>query len=181
MIARAWPISLSVLVLSGGIWIAPARADVKKVSLGIKGATCATCAFALRKAFKRLAEVEDARLTTKLASMDVKVKPGIWPDLRRMLEMVRNTGFETVANQVQIVATGTLTKQGEGWALSLTEMKAPTSIPVTVGGGDSAPSPAFMDLQAGHLVEIDGTWKATPGEKTGPGALRLTSIRRVGQ
>lgn len=179
MIGRARLISRSLLVLSGVLWLVPARADVKKLSVGIKGATCATCAFALRKAFKRLDNVDDARLTTKLASMDVKMKPGTWPDLRRMLEMVRNTGFEAVASQVHVVATGTLTKQAEGWTLTLADMKTPTTLAL-VTGGEAAPAKTFVDLQDGHLVEVDGTWKP-PADKTGTGTLRLTSLRRLAQ
>jgi len=178
LIGRAWLISISVVVLSSIPSIAPVRADVKKLSVGIKGATCATCAFALRKAFKRLDNVEDAKLTTKLASMDVKMKAGTWPDLRRMLEMVRNTGFEAVASQVHVVATGTLTKQTEGWTLTLADMKTPTTIALVAGGGEAAPAKTFVDLQDGHLVEVDGTWKP-PLDKTGHGSLRLTSLRRV--
>lgn len=150
------------------------RADVKQVRLGVKGATCATCAFALRKGFKRIEGVADAKLVTKPPFMHVRPKPGLWPDTARMQEMIKDTGFQPVPDQVELTATGTLVRGEKGLRLTLDGMKDPVAILV------SPPPPAgsnALDLEPflGRPVEVEGKWKAASGPG-GEGTLTLSAI-----
>lgn len=160
---------LAVALWSGLALGSPARADVKEVRLGIRGATCATCAFALRKAFKNLSGVADAQLTTKLARMQVRMKPGLWPDLPRMQRTIREAGFEPKSAEVDLVVTGTLRRDGEKLLVDLAGMKAPQSMVL-----DAADAGAGIDAQLNRMVELTGHWKPT---ESGTGTLSVVSVQ----
>lgn len=165
--------SAVVLALWGGLAIgSPARADVKEVRIGVNGATCATCAFALRKAFKNLKGVADAQLTTKLGVMQVRMKPGLWPDLAVMKRTIREAGFEAKHSEVELVVTGTLRRDGEKLLVDLAGMKSPQSMvvdPAEVSGG--------IDSQLNQVIELKGHWKPTEGAAAGVGTLALVSVQ----
>lgn len=164
-----------VLILLSGM---TARADVRQVRLGVKGATCATCAFALRKAFKRLDNVAEAKLTTKLAVMEIRMKPGTWPNLARMREMIKDTGFESSADQVQLVLSGTLVKQDTELMLELDGMKMPAN--VVVAAAEAAPGKGVdLDAHVGKRVELEGTWKVSKDEPGKLGSLTVKVLRPV--
>jgi hypothetical protein len=164
--------SAVVLALWSGLAFGmPARADVKEVRIGVNGATCATCAFALRKAFKNLKGVADAQLTTKLGVMQVRMKPGLWPDLPGMKRTIREAGFEAKNSEVELVVTGTLRRDGEKLLVDLAGMKASQTMVV-----DPAAASSGIDDQLNQLVELKGHWKPADGV-AGGGTFALVSVQ----
>lgn len=172
MIVRKAHVSMLLGVGCGLIGGPTARADVKEVRLGVKGATCATCAFALRKAFKRLDGVADAQLTTKLACMQVQMKPGLWPDLPRMQRTIRESGFEAKTAEIELVVTGMLRKEGDKLVVELAGMKVPQSVVI-----EPAALATEIDAQLNHRVELKGHWKASENAGSGAGTLSAVSVQ----
>jgi cation transport ATPase len=168
---KVW--SVLALALGSGLTASPgARADVKAVQLGVKGATCATCAFALRKAFKNLNGVADATLTIKQAVMQVRMKPGLWPDLPRMQRTIREAGFEAKNAEVDLVVTGTLRKDGEKLVVDLAGMKTAQAVAIDPGAAGTE-----VAAQLNHLVELKGRWKPVEGSASGEGMLSIISVQ----
>ena len=164
--------SLVLLAACSGSVMGPARADVKEVRLGVKGATCATCAFALRKAFKNLSGVAEARLTTKLASMEVHMKAGLWPDLPRMQRTIREAGFEPKNAEVDLVVTGVLRRDGEKLVVDLAGMKSPQAVTIDPAGLSSD-----VMVQLNRPVELKGRWKPSESGAPGGGLLSVVSVQ----
>lgn len=165
--------SVVLLALGSGMTMGQvARADVKEVRLGVKGATCATCAFALRKAFRNLNGVADARLTTKLASMEVHMKPGLWPDLPRMQRTIREAGFEAKNSEVDLVVTGILRRDGEKLVVDLAGMK--TAQVMAIDPGDAS---VEVSALLNQLVELKGRWKPADGGVSGGGTLVVVAVQ----
>ncbi|MCC2667677.1 MAG: hypothetical protein K0Q72_148 [Armatimonadetes bacterium] len=155
----------------------PARAAVKEIRLGVKGATCATCAFALRKTFTKLDGVAGAKLTTKPAYMHVQLKPGEWPDVAKMQEAIRMAGFEAVKEQIELVVTGTVERDGVNYVLAIDAMKTPMRLPLQA----SLTAKKLPDLvgSVGHTVQLQGLWKpsSSPSAAPGEGMLTVTELQ----
>jgi hypothetical protein len=103
--------------------------------------------------------------------LTVTLKPGAWVDPARMLQVIRDAGFTPVPEEVRFVATGTLSKKGEGFTLALDGMKSPLELTCVAGSGAGAPDAAALAALAGHRVEAEGRWDAV-----GAGRLELTVI-----
>lgn len=170
-LSRLFAASLCLVALGGAL---PAGASVKEVRLGVKGATCATCAFALRKTFQKLDGVSGAKLILKPAFMHVTMKSGEWPDLAKMQESIRLAGFESVKEQVELVVTGTLEKDGDEFVLALDGMKTSVRLPVRVATTGKAPD---LVASVGKPVQLEGRWKQSESSAPGDGVLSVTALR----
>jgi len=103
--------------------------------------------------------------------LTVTLKPGAWVDPARMLQVIRDAGFTPVPEEVRLVVTGTLSKQGDGFVLALDRMQSPLVLSCVAGSVPGAPDSAALAALAGRRVETEGSWAAV-----GTGRLELTAI-----
>jgi hypothetical protein len=125
--------------------------------------------------------VSDAKLIIKPPHMQVRMKPGFWPDLPRMLQTIRDAGYKPIEDRVDLRVTGKLVKQagGSGLALELEAMQTPVVLPLASGPASPDLFPKLLS-KAGETVELEGRWLAPPAGRTGFGSLGVTSIVEKG-
>jgi hypothetical protein len=134
----------------------------------------------LKRGLTRLEGVADAKLILKPPHMEVKMKPGFWPDLVKMARTIKDAGYKPLDDGVELRVSGTVVKSGDGLALELDSMKAPLTLPIVVTGGDPKSAVPLGDEQVGQVFELVGRWQpATDGKA--PGSLRVTSLSRPPQ
>lgn len=125
----------------------------------------------LRKGLTRQSGVSNAKLIIKPPHMQVELKPGTWPDIRKMHQTIRDAGYQPVTEKTDLVVTGKLVRVGEGYVLELDGMPAPLTLAVSVR--ENAPeTEARLAAQVGQTVELSGTWRP-PADGQGPGSLSL--------
>ncbi len=103
--------------------------------------------------------------------LDVTLRPGAWVDPARMLQVIRDAGFTPVPEEVRLVVTGTLSREGESLVLALDGMRSPRDLICITGAGPGAPDAAAAAALVGRRVEAEGRWVAEGG-----GRLELTAI-----
>jgi hypothetical protein len=133
----------------------------------------------LRKGLTRLEGVADAKLIIKPPHMQVRMKPGYWPDLPRMQQTIKDAGYKPIEDGVDLRVTGKVVKQagapGAALAVQLDGMKTPTTLPV-VAAKDDPDTAAHLNRHLGHTVELEGQWQPAPEGQAGPGSLAVTAI-----
>jgi len=104
------------------------------------------------------------------------MKPGVWPDLPRMLRTVKEAGYTPWPEKTELRVTGRVVQAGERFALELEGMKEAVTIRLVLPETPTNPA-ASLVRRVSERVELDGIWlPAAPGEP-GPGALRVITIR----
>jgi hypothetical protein len=119
--------------------------------------------------------VEQAKLIIKPAHMEVKMKPGFWPDLKKMQDTVKESGFTPMPENVGLVVSGKVVRRAEGFALELDRMKSALVLPLT-GTKDDPDTVAHLERHLGQTVGLEGLWQPPPKDETGPGSLAVTAV-----
>ena len=107
--------------------------------------------------------------------MQVALKPGQWPDLPRMLATIKEAGFTAVPEQVELVVSGKVAREGDRLVLVLDKLKTPVSLPLTAAQ-ENPETAAHLERHLGESVDLEGSWKPAPAGQTGPGQLAVTLI-----
>ncbi|MFN3649508.1 MAG: hypothetical protein ACK47B_07980 [Armatimonadota bacterium] len=107
------------------------------------------------------------------------MKPGQWPDPRRMWETIRDAGYTPIPEQTELRVTGTLAREADRLVLRLDKMRHPVELPLTAAEGH-AELLSQLEKQVGQGVELEGLWK--PGEEEGShGTLGVTAVVPPGE
>jgi hypothetical protein len=132
-----------------------ARGDVKSVWLGVQGATCPKCGFALAKSLNNLEGIARARLIVKPQHMDVRLQPGAWVDPVQMLRLTRKSNLKAVPDDVRLTVSGSVERRGEALVIVLDQMRTPVELTAV----PHASAPAIGVQLAGHSgqrVQVEG-------------------------
>lgn len=116
----------------------------------------------------------DAKLIIKPPHMLVRLKPGVFPDLTRMHQTIKDAGYQPIVDRTELRVTGKVVKQGDGLAIELDKMATPRTLLVTAAKDDPETA-AHLARHLGETVEVDGTWLLSADGK-GPGSLAITAI-----
>ncbi len=107
--------------------------------------------------------------------MQVNLKPGQWPNLPRMLVTIKEAGFTAVPEQVELVVSGKVAREGDQLVLVLDRLKTPVSLPITAAR-ENPETAAHLARHVGETVDLEGLWQPAPTGQTGPGQLAVTLI-----
>lgn len=116
--------------------------------------------------------MSDAKLIIKPPHMQVRMKPGYWPDLPKMQQTIQDAGYKPIEGGVTLRVTGKLVKEGERLSLELDGMKSPITLLLTA----SKEAPDLLTqlgARSGEAVELEGRWSAAP---SGPGSLAISTL-----
>jgi hypothetical protein len=161
-------------LMAAGLTCGPAaRGDVRGAWLGVEGATCPKCGFALAKALNALDGVAKARLIVKPQQMEVRMQPGAWVDPARMFQLARKSNLKALPHAVRLAVTGKLEQRGDRRVLVLDQMKSPMEL--TLVPQTSAPEKAAqLEDAVGERLEVEGCWSLDTSN-----TLAVTALRRL--
>jgi hypothetical protein len=128
----------------------------------------------LRKGFSRLEGVAKADLVIRPPHMEVRMKPGSWPDISKMQQTIRDAGYAAILDRTELLVTGKVVKQGDRLLLELDKMQQPATLRM-VAAKDDPDTAAHLERHVGETVELEGLWQA-PAEAGSPGSLAVTAI-----
>jgi hypothetical protein len=128
----------------------------------------------LRKGLTRLEGVADAKLITRPAHMQVRMKPGFWPDFPRMHGTIKEAGYTAVPERTELIVTGKVVKKGDRLALEVDRLKTPTTL-LIVPAKDDPDTAAHLERHLGETVELEGLWQAAADAGTSA-SLAVTAI-----
>lgn len=117
--------------------------------------------------------MDKAKLIMKPPHMEVRMKPGAWPELEKMSETINKAGYKPIKGQVELIVTGTVVKQGDTLAIELDKMNTPTTLGV-VPAKDDPETAAHLNRHVGEHVEVEGLWR--PAMDGGKGGLAVSAI-----
>ena len=129
----------------------------------------------LRKGFTRLEGVAKADLVIKPPHMEVRMKPGFWPDLPKMLQTIKDAGYQPIPDRTELRITGKVVKQGDHLAVELDQMRTPVVLPI-VPAKDDPDTAAHLQRHVGDTVELEGHWQPPAAGQQDPGALAVTAV-----
>jgi hypothetical protein len=92
-----------------------------------------------------------------------------------MLQVIRDAGFTPVPEEVRLVVTGVLSKNGDRFVLALDAMTRPLALDCEAAreqGGSGAPA---LSEFLGRHVEVQARWLAVEG-----GRLEVAAVRPAG-
>ena len=133
----------------------------------------------LRKGLARLEGVSEAKLIIKPPHMQVRMKPGFWPDLPRMLRTIEQAGHGVIEDSVELRVTGKVVKGDGGLTLEVDGLKTPLSLALVAAESDPG-TLAHLEAHVGERVELEGRWRAAK-DGSGAGMLAVTSIPKAGE
>lgn len=125
------------------------------------------------------------KLIVKPSHLEVTFKPGVWAEMPRLLQAIKNAGFPPIASDVRLTVSGVLRKENGQFSLELDEMKKPLSLPLSVTEEKLRGS---IEAQINQTVILEGIWqapvdkgvdKAKVSEKL-PGLLQVREVTAVG-
>ena len=117
--------------------------------------------------------MDKAKLIMKPPHMEVRMKPGSWPDLEKMTETINKAGYKPIEGQVELIVTGTVVKQGDQLALELEGMEGARSLLVVPAKNDPETA-AHLERHLGDQIEVEGLWQ--PAMEGGKDGLAVTAI-----
>jgi hypothetical protein len=129
----------------------------------------------LRKGLTRLDGVAEAKLIIKPPRMEVRMKPGFWPDLAKMQQTVKDAGFKPIEDGVELRVTGKVVKSGEKLTLEIEGMKMPVAVVLIAAKDDPDTIEHLEEKHLGAPVELTGQWRPVTDPKA-PGQLAVTAI-----
>jgi len=97
--------------------------------------------------------------------MRVRMKPGVWPDLPKMVQTIKDAGYKPIEDGVELVVTGKVVKQGDALVLEIDRLKTPVILTV-VAAKDDPDTAAHLLRHVGETVEVEGRWSPGPDEKS---------------
>ena len=107
--------------------------------------------------------------------MDVEFKPGTWPDVPRMLQVIKAAGYTPVPEDVRLMVSGTLHKKDDGWVLEVDNLKQPITLILVVDKNDSQTTNA-MQQQADKPVVVEGFWQAEAKADNNPMTIKVMAL-----
>jgi hypothetical protein len=123
--------------------------------------------------------VADAKLIIKPPHMQVRMKPGFWPDLPKMQQTIKDAGYKPIEDGVELRVTGKVVKQGEALAIEVEGLKTPITIPLVAATDDTGTVAHLREKHVGQTVDVEGTWKPAEDPKL-PGTLAVDAIYDAG-
>jgi hypothetical protein len=117
--------------------------------------------------------VAEAKLIIKPPHMVVRMKPGYWPDVPKMLQTVNDAGYKNVEDGVEVTVSGKVLKQRDQLSLELQGMKSPRMLRLVAQ--DDSEILRHLDHHVGESVTLEGRWKL-PGQGKAEGELAVTAI-----
>lgn len=115
--------------------------------------------------------MSQAKLIIDPPRMEIILKEGVWPDLARMQNTIREAGYAPDPERIGLRVSGKVVADGNGLALDLDRMKKPVRLPLATW----KPAPGALDdlqTQLGRVVTVYGYWR--PGkEEQDPGTLAV--------
>lgn len=117
--------------------------------------------------------MDKAKLIMKPPHMEVRIKPGSWPELDKMAETIHKAGYEPIEGRVELIVTGTVVKQGEKLAIELDRMATPATV-IVVPARNDPDTAEHLNRHVGDHVEVEGLWQ--PAMDGGKGGLAVTAI-----
>jgi hypothetical protein len=130
----------------------------------------------LRKGLTRLDGVAEAKLIIKPPHMEVRMKPGFWPDLPKMQQTIKDAGFKPIENGVELRVTGKIVKSGETVTMQLDGMKTSVTLLVVAAKEDADTLAHLVEKHLGTTAEVTGQWQPPAEGQPGPGSLAVTAI-----
>jgi hypothetical protein len=130
----------------------------------------------LRRGLERLEGVESAKLIVKPAHMQVRIKPGYWPDPASMLKTVKEAGFTPVPEQVEVLLTGRVVRRDGKLAIELDRMRKPLTL-LVAPDPQSADGPPHLERHVDQTVELEGLWHADESDEAG--SVVVTAVREA--
>jgi hypothetical protein len=128
----------------------------------------------LRKGLTRLEGVANAKLIIKPPHMQVRMKPGFWPDLRKIQETIKEAGYQPMPDRMDLVVTGKVVKQGPRLMLEVDRLKSPTTL-LIVPAKEDPDTAVHLERHVGETVELEGLWQP-PAEGATTASLAVTAI-----
>lgn len=118
----------------------------------------------------------DAKLIIKPPHMRVRMKPGYWPDLPKMLQTIKDAGYQPILDRTELRVSGRVVKQGDRLALELDKMQSPRTILLTAAKDDQD-TVLHLERHLGQPVEVEGAW--TVGEEGKEGTLGTLGVTAI--
>jgi len=128
----------------------------------------------LRKGLTRLDGVADAKLIIKPPHMQVRMKPGFWPELSKMHATIKDAGYTPMLDRTELVVTGKVVRQTGRLVLEVDKLKSPVSLSI-VAAKDDPDTAAHLERHLGETVELEGLWQAAADDKP-LASLAVTAI-----
>jgi hypothetical protein len=121
--------------------------------------------------------VAEAKLILRPPHMLVRMKPGFWPDIAKMQQTIKQSGYQPIEGGVELRASGKVVKQGERLILELSGMKAPAVLTV-VPSKENPDTAAHLERHLTQAVDVEGQWQA--GQDKNAGTLAVTAVHKAG-
>ena len=126
-------------------------------------------------------------MTVKPVHLEVTLKPGIWIDPSRFIKQIADAGYAARKNDIRITLTGKVSKDGDGFLLTVDDLKPEAVQFRLVEGMSKDPkvtgtwNAAFKTVTAaaGQTLEIEGFWTPSNKKKQPNGLPSLSVIRAV--
>jgi len=128
----------------------------------------------LRKGLTRLDGVADAKLIIKPPHMQVRMKPGFWPELSKMHTTIKDAGYTPMPDRTELVVTGKVARQEGKLELEVDNLKTPVTLLLAAAKADPETA-AHLERHLGETVELEGLWLPGMDEKS-LGSLSVTAI-----
>lgn len=171
----ALPAVPAVLLLALAMTPDAARADVKDISITVKGVTCPVCTHSINIAVRRLAGVKSTKiaLATRVV-LDVTPHSGAWVEPSQIIRQISLTGFQAKPDEVKLRLQGDIAVSGERMMLTLSDIASPLAVrllialPETRDAHSGSIGQELADLKASltagasstRHVEIEGWWRS---------------------
>ncbi|HEU4752015.1 MAG TPA: hypothetical protein VFU47_02825 [Armatimonadota bacterium] len=117
----------------------------------------------------------DAKLIIKPPHMEVRMKPGFWPDLPRMQQTIKDAGYQPILDRTELVVTGKVVKQADGLALEVDRLKSPVTLRIVPSPDDPDTAAHLAEKHVGQTATLQGLWHA-PAAQGGPASLAVAAI-----
>jgi len=155
---------LAIAILPAAV---PVKGELKSVSIGVLGATCATWAYKLDSELRRLDGVQEVNVTLKPGLATIKIEPGRRVDPAKLVNVVASTGLQVKPGSMRLRVAGTVVRSGNEAILRLSRMKQPAALLLRQGRGSGnqsltrSASPRQESPSA--AIELEGAWNDRAG------------------
>jgi hypothetical protein len=102
--------------------------------------------------------------------MEVRMKPGHWPDIAKMEQTIRDSGYTPFDDGVELIVTGVVARKDGRLVLELDRMRTARTLEVAAAK-DDPDTAAHLERHVGDLVEVEGEWLPE-----GEGRIAVTAI-----
>ena len=106
------------------------------------------------------------------------MKSGVWPDLKKMQQTIKEAGYTPVGEEIRLRVSGKVVKEADAVLIEVDGMSSPIKLRLTAAK-EEAEALAHLERHAGETVEIEGKWQAAEDPKD-PGSLAVTRTLKAG-